>query len=74
MALVLRLYIQDWQTQTLPPWKGLHRKRNQEKGGKKMTLGIILFITGLLLIGSVLYSTFCGMPGRESRKEEEKDG
>ena len=36
-------------------------------------LGIILFVIALLLLGAVLYSTFCWTPGRESRKEEEKD-
>lgn len=37
-------------------------------------LGIILFVIGILLLGAVLYSVFCGMPGRESRKEEKEDG
>lgn len=36
-------------------------------------LGLILFAIAMLLIGLVLYSTFCWMPGRESRKEEERD-
>ena len=36
-------------------------------------LGIILFVIGILLIGAILYSTFCWTPGRESRKEEKKE-
>ena len=38
-----------------------------------MVLGIILFLIAMLLIGLVLYSTFCYVPGRESRKEEMED-
>lgn len=38
-----------------------------------MVLGIILFVIAILLLGAILYSTFCWMPGRESRKEEEQD-
>ena len=37
-----------------------------------MALGMILFVIALLLIGMVLYGTFCWMPGRESRKDEEE--
>lgn len=36
-------------------------------------LGFTLFAIGLLLIGAVLYSTFCGSHGKKSRKEEEKE-
>ena len=36
-------------------------------------LGIILFIIGILLLGAVLYSTFCWTPGNESRKEEKEE-
>ena len=36
-----------------------------------MVTGIILFVVALLLIG---YAIGCWMPGRESRKEEEKKG
>ena len=37
-------------------------------------LGIILFVIGILLLGLVLYSTFCWTPGREHRKEEQDNG
>lgn len=36
-------------------------------------LGIILFVIAILLVGLVLYSTFCYVPGEESRKEEREE-
>lgn len=38
-----------------------------------MRKGLILLAIGIALIVAVLYSTFCWIPGRESRKEEEKE-
>lgn len=35
-----------------------------------MRKGLILLAIGIALIVAVLYSTFCYVPGRESRKEE----
>ena len=34
---------------------------------------MVLFVIAILLIGLVIYSTFCWTPGRESRKEEENE-
>lgn len=37
-----------------------------------MTEGIILLVLAVLLIGAILYGTFCWVPGNESRKEEKE--
>ena len=38
-----------------------------------MVKGIILFMIAILLIGLVLYSTFCWAPGQGSKREEQED-
>lgn len=39
-----------------------------------MVKGIILFVIAIILLGLVLYSTFCWSPGQGSKKEEKEDG
>lgn len=34
---------------------------------------MVLFAIAMLILAALFYSVFCGMPGRESRKEEERE-